>query len=390
MSTPPKIGIIAGEESGQLLALDLFNTLTKTMGQKPKLIGVGGEALGEFGLEPIFDPNEIALTGISSVLKSLPRLIMRINQTVDAIVAEEPDCLILIDSPDFSLRVAKKVNAKLPSLTIFKYVAPTVWAWRPNRAAEMRSYIDTVLAILPFEPAIMEELGGPQTQYVGHRLMADRALTSAWKTNASKKGLSNETLNLLVLPGSRTSEIKSLIDVFGEAVAILEQRGHTVSVSIPTLPRHMDEVRRRTASWRHSPTITTQREDQIAAYKSADAALAASGTVTLELALAGVPAVSCYKVDPIMNLATSMITAWSAALPNLIADRPIIREFYNEQVRPGMLARCVEDLVDFNGPSRKAVMNGYKLVQERMKTERPAGTIAAEIIAAKLNITSTN
>ena len=383
-STQTKIAIVAGEESGQLLAGELIESLSNHLSEKPVLIGVGGGKLETLGLKSVFDPNEIALTGITSVIKSLPRLIRRLNQAVDAIVAEKPDCLLLIDSPDFSLRVAKRVKAKLPELLIIKYVSPSVWAWRSNRAKEMRGYIDHVLAILPFEPKIMAELGGPTTHYVGHRLTNDKALSQAWKHNDRKKEKSPNSLNLLVLPGSRTGEIKSLIDDFGSAVEILEKRGHNLSVAIPTLTRHVDEIRRRTASWRHAPQITTTREQQISAYKNADAAIAASGTVTLELALAGVPAVSCYKLDPIMKLAMPMISSWSGALPNLIADRPIIREFYNEQVRPGMLARCVEDLSAYGKPSRNAVMDGYKTVRERMETEVPASDKAAQIVAKVL------
>lgn len=380
-SSRVKIGIVAGEESGQLLAAELIQSLSEQLGEKPALIGVGGGRLESLGLNSVFDPNEIALTGVLSVIKSLPRLILRIGQTVDAIVAAKPDCLILIDSPDFSLRVAKRVKSKLPDLPIIKYVAPSVWAWRPGRAAQMCTYVDHVLAILPFEPEVMKKLGGPKTHYVGHRLMAEKSLEQVWKQNLKKKNSNTEELNLLVLPGSRSGEIKSLIGDFGDAVEILQQRGHNPTVSIPTLPRHVDEVRRRTASWRKSPIITTSREDQIKAYEKADAALAASGTITLELALAGVPTVSCYKLDPIMKFAMSMITSWTGALPNLIADRPIIREFYNEQIRPAMLARCVEDLATYGEPSRNAVMAGYKIVRDRMVTDMPASKRAAQIVA---------
>lgn len=384
-SSSIKIGIVAGEESGQLLAAELIEALAVRIGGNPALIGVGGGRLQGLGLNSVFDPNEIALTGITAVLKSLPRLIMRIGQTADAIVAAKPDCLLLIDSPDFSLRVAKRVRARLPDLPIIKYVAPTVWAWRPARAAKMSAYIDQVLAILPFEPEIMAQLGGPKTHYVGHRLMADKSLASAWRQNLKKKAPAEDVLNLLVLPGSRSSEIRSLIDDFGETVEILEGRGHYVSVAIPTLPRHVEEIRRRTAAWRRTPTITTTREEQISAFENADAAMVASGTITLELALAGVPAVSCYKLDPIMNLvASSMIKTWSGALPNLIADQPIIREYYNEHVRAASLARCIEGMSIYGGPTRKAIMDGYEIVRDRMATDMPASQRAAQIVAHTL------
>ena len=385
-SAKKTIGIVAGEQSGQLLAGELLEELTQQLGHAPELIGVGGGALQERGLKSIFDADEIALTGISSVVKALPMLYRRIGQTADAIIAAKPDCLLLIDSPEFSLRVARRVKDKLPDLPVIKYVAPTVWAWRPGRAAKMKAYVDHVLAILPFEPTIMEELGGPKTHYVGHRLMADDALEQVRTQNLKRRRAADSELNLLVLPGSRGSEIRSLLDEFGKAVEILNTRGHRLRTTIPTLPRHVDEVRRRTAGWTHAPKITTTREQQLEAYANAHAALAASGTVTLELALAAVPAVSCYKVDPLMKLATSLITTWSAALPNLIADRPVIREFFNEQIRPGMLARCVEELSDYGQPARKAVLNGYADVHERMKTEVPASQKAAAIIAEAIRV----
>lgn len=378
MSEAPKIAIIAGEESGQLLGADLIEVFQEKTKQRTLLFGVGGAKLETLGLKSLFDPNEIALTGISSVVASLPKLIRRIGQTAEAIVAAKPDCLLLIDSPDFSLRVAKKVKQKLPHLPIIKYVAPSVWAWRPGRAAKMAQYVDDVLAILPFEPAEMERLGGPRTHYVGHRLMADEGLSDAWSHNSGKK-LTNAPINLLVLPGSRTGEIKRLCEPFSNAVEILRERGNDIRVTIPTLERHEDEIHRQTAAWRHAPSIITGREAQLDAYKNADVALAASGTVTLELALAGVPAISCYKIDPMMRVATHLISAWSAALPNLIADKPVISEYYNEQIRPGMLARSIE-VLGRDTFTRKATLEGYELVRERMHTDTPASEAAASIL----------
>jgi lipid-A-disaccharide synthase len=382
-----KIGIVAGEESGQLLATELIQALNGLVSQPVELIGVGGEKLEAMGLKSIFDPAEIALTGVSAVVKTLPKLIIRIRQTAETIINEKPDCLLLIDSPDFSLRVAKRVKAAMPDLPIVKYVAPTVWAWRPERAAKMAAYIDEILAILPFEPETMQKLGGPKTHYVGHRLMADSALNAVWEYNSEKTLAGDGTVNLLVLPGSRNGEINALMDEFGKTVQLLHERGNKLKIYLPTLPRLEQHVCRYTAAWPVSPIITTDRQSQIEAYKQSDVALAASGTVTLELALAGVPAISCYRIDPIMKLAKSLITTWSAALPNIIVDRPIIKEFYEEFVRAGALARSIEELATPEIGARQYVMDGYREVREKMAIEKDASHHSAQIIADLLTQT---
>ncbi|HRP78868.1 MAG TPA: lipid-A-disaccharide synthase, partial [Aquamicrobium sp.] len=149
---PLRIGIVAGEESGDLLGADLIAALSRLTGRPVELVGVGGRHLGSAGLTPLFDGSEIALMGITAVLRDLPRLMRRIGQTASAIAAAKPDCLITIDSPDFSLRVARKVRAAAPKIPIIHYVCPSVWAWRPGRAPAMRAYVDRVLCVLPFEP----------------------------------------------------------------------------------------------------------------------------------------------------------------------------------------------------------------------------------------------
>lgn len=375
----PVIGIIAGEESGQILAAELVGALTSRLGATVDLVGVGGSRLAEYGLHSLFDPDEIALMGVDAVIVRLPKLIARIAQTADALVAAGPDCLVLVDSPDFSLRVAKRVKARLPDLPVVKYVAPTVWAWRPGRAAQMAVYVDRVLAILPFEPAIMEQLGGPETHYVGHRLMSDDALTTCWENNHAREP--DGPVQLLVLPGSRRSEVRALMDDFRRTAEILRERGNAVSIALPTLPHLEREVRDHVLGWSDLVSVTTSRDDQIAAFRKADIALCASGTVTLELALAGVPAISCYRTDAVMRVAISMISTWSAALPNLVADRLVIPEMYDHSIRPGMLARMIEQYVQPGSALRRLALDGYADVRRAMATDAPSSQTAAAIVA---------
>ncbi|GAB4354555.1 MAG: lipid-A-disaccharide synthase [Oricola sp.] len=383
---PLVIGIVAGEQSGENLAVDLVDSIGARLGSKPKLVGVGGGRLAERGLESVFDSCEIAITGVTGVLAALPRLYVRIRQTAAALIAAKPDVIVFIDSPDFSLRVAKRVKRALPKTPILKYVAPTVWAWRPGRARKMAAFVDRILAILPFEPEVMRDLGGPETSYVGHPLAADAELEAVWKARRrGRSGADREGVNLLVLPGSRTGEVRALLPDFGEAVALLHQRGHRFSVSIPTLPRLAALVERETAGWPVAPRITVTRQDKLAAFRTADAALAASGTVILELALAGVPVVSCYRTDFFIRLFVSKIRAWSAALPNIIADRPIVPEYIDYLIRPGMLARRIEELVEPNSQAAKAQIAGFSSVRGLMAVEAKPGTRAAEIVLELVN-----
>jgi lipid-A-disaccharide synthase len=381
---PLRIAIIAGEESGDLLGADLVRALAAASGRSVELVGIGGEHLQALGLRSLFDPGEIALMGIGAVLAGLPRLVRRISQAADAIVAAKPDCLLTIDVPDFSLRVSAKVRRMAAGIPAVHYVCPSVWAWRPERAAAMAAHVDHVLCILPFEVAELERLSGPPATYVGHRLAHEPALAAAAVAQRDRPlRKPGDPATLLVLPGSRRSEVARLLRPFGEAVEILRERGTTLELLLPTVPHVEDAVRAETAGWRVGPAILRGAEAKYRAFGRADAALAASGTVTLELALARVPMVACYKTDPLFRVVLSMVKVWTASLPNLIADRQVVPEHYDQFVRPGMLARQLEQLM-VDTPARAAQIEGFDLVAANMATERPAGEIAAEAVLATI------
>ena len=378
---PLKIAIVAGEESGDLLGADIVRALERATGRKVQLVGIGGRHLRELGLAPLFDGSEIALMGLSAVLRDLPRLIRRIGQTASTIAAEKPDCLITIDSPDFSLRVAKKVRAAAPAVPIVHYVCPSVWAWRPGRAVAMRPYVDHILCILPFEVKALGRLGGPPGTYVGHRLTQDPGVLGAAQAQHLPRDLSEDRVKtLLVLPGSRRGEVRRLIEPFGKTVSALRQRGHRLRLLLPTVPHVADLVRASVASWDEKPEIIADPERKWQAFGKADAALIASGTVSLELALSGVPMVSCYKVDPVAHVvARQLLTVWSALLPNLISDRALVPEFYQEYIRPEGLARQLEALFADTG-MRAWQKSGFAEIVRRMATDRPSGEIAAQVV----------
>ncbi|WP_192178757.1 lipid-A-disaccharide synthase [Mesorhizobium amorphae] len=378
---PLKIAIVAGEESGDLLGTDIVTALKRTTGREIRLVGIGGRHMQALGLKSLFDGSEIALMGFSAILRDLPRLIRRIGQTAGAIAAEKPDCLITIDSPDFSLRVARKVRTVDPSIPIVHYVCPSVWAWRPGRAVAMKPYVDHILCILPFEVKALARLGGPPGTYVGHRLTQDPGVLAAARAQGQARDLSEDRVKtLLVLPGSRRGEVRRLIDAFGKTVSVLHQRGHRLRLLLPTVPHVADLVRTSVASWDEKPEIILEPERKWQAFGKADAALIASGTVSLELALSGVPMVSCYKLDPVARLVMPhLISVWSALLPNLISDRALVPEFYDQYVLPENLARQLQALFADTG-MRAWQKDGFAEIARRMATNRPSGDIAAEVV----------
>jgi lipid-A-disaccharide synthase len=385
MSQGLKVAVIAGEVSGDLLGADLIAALKASYPGPVELIGVGGDALSAQGLRSLFDFSELSIMGITQVLARLPNLIRRINQTAAAIVAAKPDVLVIVDSPDFTHRVAKKVRAALPDLPIVDYVCPSVWAWKEYRAKAMLSYVDLVLAVLPFEPEAMRRLEGPETVFVGHRLTNDSDLLRVRAARVERPVKApGEKKTILLLPGSRSAEIKALLPVFGDAAREFADRNGETRFLLPTVPRREELVRSMAAELPVNVEITTDAAGKWAAFAQADVALAASGTVILELALATVPVISAYKTDWLIKLLAGRIKIWTGALPNLIADYPVVPEYVNEVVRPGSLSRWAERL-SANTPERRAMLDGFALAWQRLDVPVPPGEAAAGAVLDLLN-----
>ncbi|MGO7090889.1 lipid-A-disaccharide synthase [Rhizobium leguminosarum] len=376
---PLKIAVIAGEVSGDLLGADLIAALKRIHSGPVELVGVGGEGLQAEGLRSLFDFSELSIMGITQVLSRLPKLYTLIRQTTAAIIAAKPDILLIIDSPDFTHRVAKRVRTALPDLPVVDYVCPSVWAWKEYRATRMLGYVDHVLAVLPFEPAVMRTLGGPETTYVGHRLTADPALLEARRLRAGRAPVGEAGKTILMLPGSRSSEISRLLPFFEDAARELVARNGPMRFLLPTVPHNEALVKGLVAGWATPPEVVVGSMQKWKAFAEADAAMAASGTVILELGLAGVPTVSVYKTDWIISLLTKRIKVWTGALPNIIADYAVVPEYLNEVVRGASLARWMERL-SADTLQLKAMNEGYDLVWQRMQTEKPPGEHAAEIL----------
>lgn len=385
MSHSLKVAVIAGEVSGDLLGGDLVAALRSVYGKPVELMGVGGDALTAQGLRSLFDFSELSIMGLTQVLARLPKLIRRISETAKAIIEARPDVLIIIDSPDFTHRVARKVRAGLPDLPIVNYVCPSVWAWKEYRAKAMLSYVDRVLAVLPFEPEAMARLGGPETIFVGHRLTNDPDLLKVRGIRAVRSAKSvEEQKTILLLPGSRTAEIKSLLPVFGEAAQEFAARNGKTRFLLPTVPRREALVRQMAQAFPVPLEITSSAEGKWTAFAEADAAMAASGTVILELGLATVPVVSAYKTDWLIKLLAGRIKIWTGALPNLIADYAVVPEYINEVVRPASLCRWVERLSG-DTLQQRAMLEGFDLAWQRLQVPVPPGEAAAGAVLELLN-----
>jgi len=314
------------------------------------------------GLTSLFPIGDIAVMGILPVIARLGTLLKRIRQTAEAIVAERPDALVIIDSPDFTHRVARRARKALPDLAVVDYVSPSVWAWRPGRARAMLSYVDCVLGLLPFEPEAYQRLGGPRCVYVGHPLIERFAELRPNEDEARRRHA--EPPVLVVLPGSRRSEIRRLMADFGGALGALQERIGPFTAILPTLPHIEEEVRARAALWPVTPRIVLGEAAKFEAFRTARAGLAASGTVTL--ALAGVPLVGAYKVGIVEEQLKFLIKVPSILLPNLIlADRTIPEELQRD-CNPAKLSADLAAIMR-DGPERTAQIDALARLDAAMR-----------------------
>ena len=374
--------IVAGEESGDQLGFKLIRALRARFGPATAFAGVGGDAMAAEGLASLFPLADVAVMGVLPVIARLPLLLARIRATAAAVVAARPDALILVDSPGFTHAVAKRVRRSLPDVPIVDYVSPKVWAWRSWRARQMRAYVDHVLALLSFEPAAYVRLGGPPCTYVGHPLIERLAelRPSADEARAREDG----PPLILALPGSRRSEIGRLMADFGDALHRVAAVAGPIEVVLPAVARHEAEIRARAALWPTPPRLVLGEEEKFAAFRRARAALAASGTVTLELALSGVPMVVAYKVSRLEEQLKHVIDVPSIVLPNLVLGERAIPERLQRDCDPAILAADVLALLA--GPARAAQRAALGRLDDLMRLPDGAAPSAraAEVIAGLL------
>ena len=309
----------------------------------------------------------------------LPKILHRIRASADAVIAAKPDVLVIIDSPEFTHRVARRVRAAAPDIPIVDYVSPSVWAWRPGRAHAMRAYVDHVLALLPFEPKAHADLGGPPCSYVGHPLIEQVAELRPDAAETQRRA--SDPPVLLVLPGSRRGEIARMLPVFAEAIDRLSARIGAFDLVMPTVPHLVETLRAATATWRVAPRIVVDAAEKRAAFRVARAALAKSGTVTLELALAGVPMVAAYKVSAFEAfVARRMVKVPSVILANLVLGDNIVPEFLQEAATPEALADALAPLIA-DTPQRRRQTDAFARLDAIMQIGSAVPSArAAEIV----------
>ena len=375
---PLKIAVVAGEASGDQLGASLLRAIA-ARGFTVEAFGVGGDVLTAEGLETLFPQSDIAVMGLGPVIRKLPLLVRRIRQTAAAIIAAKPDILVTIDAPDFCKRVAKRVRAAAPEIPIVHWVCPSVWAWRPGRAPAMRPYIDHVLCLLPFEPAALERLKGPEGTYVGHPLVEKIPQMRPRNAEEVAARASLAVQTVLLLPGSRMSELRRLIPLLLAAKEIAQPSGGPIRWVIPTLPHLVETIRGALGEFRAEIEIIADPEEKLAAMRQARAALAASGTVTLELALAGIPMVATYKVaNWEAAIARRLIKTPSAILPNIILGESVVPEFIQQDATPENLGAALARLL-CDSPEFSRQCAAFEQLETVMRTE---GALPSEKAAA--------
>lgn len=351
---PFRLFILAGEPSGDRIAADLVSRLQARV--PLQFAGVGGDALAALGLKSYFDMNELSVMGWADVLPRLPKLLWRARQIARAIIAAKPDVAVLVDSQVFNAIVAEQVHKRAPDIPVILCVAPAVWAWKPERAKALSPKFREILAVLPFEPAFMRSAGGPETSYIGHP--ATEAFT--------QRPAVPETGPLMLLPGSRDGELRRHLPLMRQIAVELASHPRVTGFVLPTPNRLKPRVEKETASWPVPVEIITDDERRSEALSAAIGAVAVTGTVTLELALAGIPMVTTYVADKGQAKRWFKYKVKFASLPNAILDEALVPEVLQLEPDPAALVGEVHKLLDIPEAVR-AQLSGFSRIRALME-----------------------
>lgn len=380
-----KVFVIAGEVSGDKLGGALMAGLRDLT--DVQFDGVGGPLMQAQGLTSRFPMDELSVMGLAEILPKYRQLKARIRQTAQAVIETQPDVLITIDSPDFCLRVARLVKAASNIRTVH-YVAPTVWAWRPGRAAKMAAHIDQVLALFPFEPALMQA-AGMDCDFVGHPVVAEPVASETDAENFRYRHDLGAGPVVLALPGSRRGEVTRLSDRFGETLRILAQAKPDMRVVVPCAAPVADLVRQQVKSWPGAPILIDPASDpegrqKRAAFRAADVALAASGTVSLELAAAGTPMVIAYDMAWLSRIIIKrMLLVDTVTLVNLVSETRSVPEFIGADCIAADIAKGLVQVLEMPDAQNAAMA----LTMQRLgQGGEPPGLRAARAVLARLTV----
>jgi lipid-A-disaccharide synthase len=354
----PLIFLIAGEPSGDALGARLMAALRERTLGVVRFAGVGGEAMEAAGLRSLVPIQDLAVMGVLEVLPRARRIFRRVNETVAGVRAAKPDAVVTIDSSGFTWRVAQRLRRHGERVLLIHYVAPMVWAWRAGRARRMARWYDHLMALLPFEPPYFQAVGLACT-YVGHPVVESEADHGDGPAFRRRYGIGPDETLITVLPGSRRGEVHRLLPVFRAAIERLRQRYPALHVAIPTVSTVHEEVAAAAKDWGVRAVVVRGTEQKYDAFAASNAALAASGTVTLEVALASVPMVVAYRVNPLTHaIVRRLVKVRYANLLNIVLDRPAIPELLQDDCTPDQLARELAQLLD-DSPARSREIEAY-------------------------------
>ncbi len=379
-----RLFVVAGEHSGDALGGKLMARINEDARGRVRYLGVGGEEMNRQGLVSQFPLTDVAVMGPAAILPRLPKIMRRIYRTVDAAVSAEPDAVVIIDSPEFTHPIAKRIRKRRPDIPIIDYVSPSVWAWRPGRARRMRRYVDHVMGLLPFEPDVHRRLGGPPCTYVGHPLIERHGWLRDLDPTPLRDRLGIEPGRpvLVILPGSRPSEVTRLMQPFGETLIVLRRRGINPAVIVPVVDSVRHLVEAGLAHWPCHAHLVTGEDDKFRAFKLAGAALAASGTVTLELALAGTPMVVAYKVDGAARHLRFLVKTPSIVLANLVLSENAFPEYIQDACTGENLAGPIAELLT-DGPERGLQLDALSKIPDKLllKATTPSAAAARIVLS---------
>lgn len=354
-----KVYLVAGEPSGDLLGSRLMRAFKRAYGPDVSFCGVGGETMQKEGLSSLFDIRDLAVMGLAEVVPSIPRILKRLKSVVKDIQTQKPDVIITIDSYSFSARVhaaLKKIGYATPH---FHYVAPQVWAWKKKRARQVHKLFDHLFVLLPNEPSCFEPYG-MATTFVGHPVvesLADKGNGIAFR---EKYQIPAQAFVMLMLPGSRKNEIRYLLSDFMKTAELMRQKHPDLFVVIPTVQTVAPVVRRQLENWSVPHMVVSGEEERYHAFAAADVALAASGTVSLELAMAGVKHIIAYRVSPLTAMIVKrLIQIRFVNLINILSNQEVIPEMIQDKCTPNQLAAALEKVC---AESTQNVMPALKML----------------------------
>jgi lipid-A-disaccharide synthase len=366
----PLIFVVSGEPSGDILAGRLMGALKSETGGEIRFVGVGGPQSEAQGLTSLFPMRDLSVGGFAEVVPHLPLILRRLRETTEAARALKPDAIVTIDSPSFTLRVAERLRDT--DIPVVHYVAPQLWAWRPGRAKKLARRVDHIMALLPFEVSFFETHGIPCT-YVGHTAIESGAGMGDGPAFRARHRLPQDALVLGVVPGSRHLEVKRMLPIFRETLARLKKTYPDLHIVIPVAPSVAEDVLKATQDWPFRVVTVTDPTDRYDAFAACDAALAKSGTVTLELALANVPMAVAYQITALSAFIIRRIgvSIQHVSLVNLLAGREVVPEFLQEDCTPEKLAAAVDALLS-SEEAREAQQKGFRQIRELLGEATPS------------------